>query len=229
MQEDLETTHPNRPTGGGTRSQQIPSLAGTDPDQAATALLAGLAVCAFCGRPVESEFLAPGQVAYRCGADDERAHLVRNSPPVDAWLRQLVIDRLGRHDAGHLVADSDGPDLYELRASSGGLRARRSQLEDALADGTVDVSEGADRAGQLDGALDAVERQMVDHAQRDLPASLTGADPIEAAWDRLSADQQRVVLRRITERVALHPVPPGRRAGDRDVLGKTVIVTWRTG
>jgi hypothetical protein len=69
---------------------------------------------------------------------------------------------------------------------------------------------------------------MVDHVARDLPASLTGADPLEGAWDRLSADQQRAVLRRITERTALHPVPPGRRAGDHDVLRSTVVVTWRT-
>ena len=228
MQEDLETTYPNRSTSGRGPSQETATDRGTGLDQAATALLTGVAVCAFCGRPVESDFLSPGQVTYRCGADDQREHLVRSAPAVDAWLRLLVIDRLARHDAGHLVADTDSPDLYELRASSAGLRARRTQVEEAVVEGAVDGSQGAARVAHLDGELAAVEAQMVSHARRDLPASLTGADPIDGAWDRLSAAQQRAVLRRITERVALHPVPPGRRAGDQDVLRNTVEVTWRT-
>jgi hypothetical protein len=228
MQDDLETTHPNRSTIRRSPTQEVRMANRTDVGQAEAALLTGIAVCAFCGQQVESDLVSPGQVAYRCRADGQRAHLVRSAPPVDAWLRQLVIDRLARHDAGHLVADTDGSDLYELRAHSGGLRARRSQVADAVADGTVDGSQGAASAAYLDGELAAVEQQMVEHAERDLPASLTGADPIEIAWDRLSAAQQRAVLHRIAERVALHPVPPGGRAGDSGVLRNTVIVTWRT-
>jgi hypothetical protein len=215
MPEDIETTGPNRPTVGPARDPEVSAVA----DQAATALLTGLAVCGFCGQPVESAFLSPGQVAYRCGAEGERPHLLRNSATVDVWIRLLVLERLARDDAGHLVAESSGPDLYELRAHSGGLRARRSQLAEP---------EAGEIAVHLDRELAAVEERMVEHVARDLPASLTGADPLEGAWDRLSPDQQRTVLRRIIERTALHPVPPGRRAGDRDVLRSTVLVTWRT-
>ena len=224
MREDLETTYPTRSADG--RSRRVPPI-GADPDQTAAALLTGLAVCGFCGQPARSDFLSPGQVAYRCGADGERPHLVRNSAPVDAWIRLLVIQQLARDGAGHLIADSDGPDLYELRAYSGGLRARRSQLADSIADQKVDGAQGLASTTHLDRELAAVEDQMVSHVERDLPASLTGADPLEDAWDRLSADQQRTVLRRITEQIALHPVPPCRRAGDRDVLRNTVVVTWR--
>lgn len=217
MSKDLETTYPNRSTVDPTRAadRRLSAVA----DQEAAALLTGVAVCGFCGRPVESEFRSPGQVAYRCRPAGERPHLVRTSAPVDAWIRLLVLQQLARDHTGHLIADSDGPDLYELRAHSGGLRARRSQLADRTGDAT---------AAHLDRELATVEEQMVTHVERDLPASLTGADPLEDAWDRLSADRQRTVLRTITAQIALHPVPPGRRAGDRDILRNTVVVTWQT-
>ena len=68
---------------------------------------------------------------------------------------------------------------------------------------------------------------MVDHAARDVPASLTGADPVDHAWDRLAVSRQRGVLLALTERIELHPIPPGRRAGDPDVLRQSVLITWR--
>jgi hypothetical protein len=72
---------------------------------------------------------------------------------------------------------------------------------------------------------------MIDHIQRDLPASLTGADPLEIAWDRLGVPRQRLVLRMLVGRIVLHPVPPGpppRRSGrpaqdgDRPVADRVI-------
>jgi hypothetical protein len=192
------------------------------------ALLTALAHCGICGRPVRSELVSAGQVAYRCDGDDGRMHLARSAAPIDSWIRLLAIERLGRPDAPDLLGDRDRPDLYALRAHSGGLRARRAQLEDAVTDGTVDQSEAAVGGARLDAELAAVEDQMIDHSRRDVPTSLTGADPVELAWDRLAASRQRGILLALTERITVHPVPEGRRAGDPDVLHATVIVEWRT-
>jgi hypothetical protein len=86
----------------------------------------------------------------------------------------------------------------------------------------------AARAERLESELAAVEDQMTDHSRLDLPRSLTGADPLDTAWDRLARSRQRGILLALAEQIALHPVPEGRRAGDPDVLRGTVVVKWRT-
>jgi site-specific DNA recombinase len=201
---------------------------GPSTPEPAAALLIALAQCGICGQPVVCELVSAGQLAYRCNGDDGRAHLARSAAPVDSWIRLLVIERLDRPGAPDLLADPDRSDLYALRAQSGGLRARRAQLEDAVSDGTVDESEAGAAIGRLDAELASVEDQMVDHSRRDVPTSLTGADPVGAAWDRLATSRQRGVLLALTERITLCPVPDGHRPGDPDVLRETAIVKWRT-
>jgi hypothetical protein len=198
----------------------------SSPAQEQAALLTGVAVCGFCRQPVRTDLRSAGQVAYRCRSDGRRAHLVRSVPPVDAWIRLLVLEQLDRPGAPALLADLDEPDLYALRAHSAGLRTRLTQLADATAAGAMDRFAAAAGSEMVAGALTAVEIEMTHHATHDLPASLTGADPVEVAWDRLGADRQRTVLRRLTDQITLHPVPPGRRAGDPDVLRSTVVVSW---
>ncbi len=189
-------------------------------------LLADLAVCGFCGLPVQTERRPGGQAAYRCRVAGQRSHLVRSAPPVDAWIRMTVLEQLGRDGSPAALADADVPDLYALRAHSAGLRARPGQLTEAATAGAVDRSAAAVGSELAAGELTAVEIDMTHHTTQDLPTSLTGADPVELAWDRLGLDRQRTALQRLTDRIALHPVPPGRRAGDPDVLRSTVVVTW---
>ena len=179
------------------------------------ALLTAIASCGPCGRPVRSAVVSPGQVAYRCG-DDDRIHLARSSGPIDARVRLDVLDRLDRPGAPDLLADRRTPDLPALGAHSAGLRTR------------LERTRPADSAG-LDAQLATVEEQMVDHAARDVPGSHTGADPLDHAWDRLAVSRQRGVLLALAERIELHPIPPGRRAGDPDVLRQTVLITGRAG
>jgi hypothetical protein len=193
----------------------------TEPDGA---LLTAIAVCGSCERPVHSELVSAGQVAYRC----DGCQLARTAAPVDSWIRLVTVERLARPDAPGLVADEDRSDLYALRAHSAGLRTRRTQLDEAAAEGLVERSTAAAGAERLDTELAAVEDRMIDHSRRDLPGSLTGADPLDTAWDRLARSRQRGVLLALAEQITLHPVPEGRRAGDPDVLRATVIVSWRT-
>jgi len=176
------------------------------------ALLTAIAACGPCGQPVRSAVVSPGQVAYQCG-DDNSVHLARSSALIDAQVRLEVLDRLGRPGAPDVLADRRIPDLPALGAHSAGLRTRLEQIR-------------PDTAG-LDAQLAAVEDQMVAHATRDVPASLTGADPLDHAWDRLAVSRQRGVLLALAERIELHPIPPGRRAGDPDVLRQSVLITWR--
>ncbi len=177
------------------------------------ALLTVIASCGPCGAPMRSVVVSAGQVAYQCG-DDDRTHLARTSAPIDAQVRLEVLARLDRPGAPDLLASRRTPDLPALGAHSAGLRTRlrhdRSSGDTGLA-----------------AQLAEVEDQMVDHAAWDVPASLTGADPIDHAWDRLAVSRQRGVLLALTERIELHPIPPGRRAGDPDVLRQSVLITWR--
>ena len=177
------------------------------------ALLTAIASCGPCGAPMRSVVVSAGQVAYQCG-DDDRTHLARTSAPIDAHVRLEVLARLDRPGAPDVLAPRRTPDLPALGAHSAGLRTR---LQDDRSSGDTGLA----------AQLAEVEDQMVDHAARDVPASLTGADPVDHAWDRLAVSRQRGVLLALTERIELHPIPPGRRAGDPDVLRQSVLITWR--
>jgi len=177
------------------------------------ALLPAIASCGPCGAPMRSVVVSAGQVAYQCG-DDDRTHLARTSAPIDAHVRLEVLARLDRPGAPDVLAPRRTPDLPALGAHSAGLRTR---LQDDRSSGDTGLA----------AQLAEVEDQMVDHAARDVPASLTGADPVDHAWDRLAVSRQRGVLLALTERIELHPIPPGRRAGDPDVLRQSVLITWR--
>ena len=177
------------------------------------ALLTAIASCGPCGAPMRSVVVSAGQVAYQCG-DDDRTHLARTSAPIDAHVRLEVLARLDRPGAPDVLAPRRTLDLPALGARSAGLRTR---LQHDRSSGDTGLA----------AQLAEVEDQMVDHAARDVPASLTGADPVDHAWDRLAVSRQRGVLLALTERIELHPIPPGRRAGDPDVLRQSVLITWR--
>jgi len=203
--------------------------AGPAPPEPDRTLLTAIACCGRCDRPVRSAIISPGQMAYRCGGDDGRIHLARTAAPVDGWVRLQVLERLGRPGAPDLLTDGDTSDLYALNAHSAGLRTRLGQLEDAPDDRMPDGSTAADATARLDAELATVEEEMADHSRRDIPRSLTGADPLEEAWDRLSTSRQRGILLVLADGVELLPIPPGRRAGDPEMLRRTVLIAWRTG
>lgn len=181
-----------------------------EPDRA---LLTAIADCGLCGQPVRSIVLAPGRTVYRCDGAGERIHLARSVGPVDARVRLEVVDRLGRPGAPDLLTARDGPDLHALRAHSAGLLTRLDQVEDGT--------------GSLGTELATVEAEMADHAARDVPSSITGADPLPEAWDRLAVSRQRGVLLALADGVELRPSVPGRRAGDGDAIGRSVLIRWR--
>jgi site-specific DNA recombinase len=187
------------------------------------ALLTAIATCGLCGRPVRSAVVSAGQTAYQCRGGGDRVHLARSTAPVDARVRLEVLDRLDRPGAPELLTNRDTPDLHALGAHSAGLRTRLAGIEDGIVDGDT----AAAAAPRLDAELATVEQQMTDHAVRDVPASVTGADPLPEAWDRLAVSRQRGILLALAERIELRPGSPGRRAGDADILGQTVLITWR--
>lgn len=168
------------------------------PAQSDPALLTAIACCGVCGRPVRSKVLSPGQVAYRCGG--ERIHLARSCGPIDAEVRLQVLDRLRRPGAPELVADrSTTPELPPPRLRSVGLR--RQPVHRTVA-----------------GRPATVEHRSI-RPVRNLP--------LDNAWDTLAVSRQRGVLLALTERIELHPIPPGQRAGDPGALRQSVLITWR--
>jgi site-specific DNA recombinase len=199
-----------------------PRRARVEPDRT---LLTAIATCGLCGKPVRSAVVSTGRTAYQCRGDGERIHLARSAGPVDARVRLEVLDRLDRPGAPELLTNRDTPDLHALGAQSAGLRTRLGQIEDGGVDG-VDAG-GVQAAPRLDAELAAVEDQMTDRAIRDVPTSVTGADPLPDAWDRLAVSRQRGILLALADRIELRPGSPGRHAGDADVLDQTVLITWR--
>jgi Recombinase len=169
------------------------------------ALLTAIAACGPCGRPVRSKVLSPGQVAYRCAGHDDRIHLARSCAPIDAQVRLEVLDRLDRPGAPELVADQGGArDLPAPRVHSIRLRTGREPM---------------DRRQPAAGHRLATIGDRMVHRAPDAPP--------DHAWDTLAVSRRRGVLLALTERIELHPIPPGRRAGDPDAVRHSVQITWR--
>jgi hypothetical protein len=196
---------------------------GRAPEEPDRALLTAIADCGLCGRPVRCVVVSPGRTAYQCEGGGARSHLARSTAPVDARVRLEVLDRLSQPGAPELLTDRGGPDLHALGAHSAGLRTRLAQIED----GTVPAAAATQATASLGAELSTVEAQMTDHAVRDVPASITGADPLHDAWDRLAVSRQRGVLLALADGVELRPSPPGRRPGDGDVIAQSVLIRWR--
>lgn len=129
---------------------------------------------------------------------DDRIHLARSCGPIDARVRHQVLDRLGRPGAPELMAEGTTPDL---RMHSAGPGAWQEPLQRTASDRRA-----------------TVEHRMV-HPVRDAPP--------DHAWDTLPVSRRRGVLLALADRIELHPIPPGQRAGDPDAVRRSVRITWR--
>lgn len=168
----------------------------TGPGPAARYLLSGIAKCGVCGSSMRHFF--PKSIAspkYQCSASS--ACTSRRAELVDELVTGVIVGRLGMKDAVDVfTAPEDGTAqaFDELRA----LRDRLDSFADAAAEGEVSASAFARIEARLLPQIADAEHRATAGASTPV-AELVTADDVRAAWDCLSIESKRVVVKLLLE------------------------------
>lgn len=178
----------------------------TDPSRrttdryARTYLGSGLYLCGVCGGPLTGNTTAGGgpgnrRAAYRCRAADRdgQSHVVRDVERLDAWVVEVIVERLSRPDALEASAPRQ-EDTAPLHAEAAALRARLDEAARGWAAGALTQAQLLAATSELRTRLDAVEARIGQSRQGSVLDGLTGADDVRAAWEAMPLDRQRAVL-----------------------------------
>lgn len=193
------------------------------PGRAGQRMLTGVALCGVCGSTVHS---GRGQAAarryhiYRCAAAG--GHVVRKLDPIDAFVGDVVVERLGRPDAAELLIAENRPNVGEMREQAVALRSRLDSLAVEFADGGLTASQLRIATERIRSKLAESEAALADAGRASLLGPLVRTDDVVKAWGELDDHRRRAVIE-VLMIVTLHPV--GR--GTRTFRPETVSIEWK--
>ncbi len=167
-------------------------------------LLGGIMICDEHGHPCFGGGAAHAATYVATGPGRCNVSITRDA--ADSLITELVIGRLSRPDAQ--AAMSPAHDLPDLEREAQGLRQRREELADLLAEGLMTASVARPRLAALAQRLDEIEGQRT-------PAMLppeSYSDPVKA-WLSWTVVQRREAVRLLFERISLRHT--GGRGGPR--------------
>jgi DNA invertase Pin-like site-specific DNA recombinase len=192
-------------------------------------LLSGLARCGVCGERVGSSGMptrAGGGPSYRC----PRFHVYRAVDQVDVAVVRAVLARLAEPDALDLLVGTAGSDSRAARRALLRCRADLAQAAVLFTDGVITRAQLASMSTRLRARERDLERTWAGQAR---PAALAKlllttahARPrrhLRAGWERLSLDEQRLVIDTLVV-VSVSRVGPGRR-----FTPEQLDLAWRVG
>jgi DNA invertase Pin-like site-specific DNA recombinase len=160
------------------------------PSTARKYLLSGLALCGQCGATVNAGGLNRyGERVYKCS---RTKHLFRRAEPVEAYVQEVVLERLSRPDLADFLA-ADRPDLSRLSIEATTLRTRRDQLAEDYAEGALTRSQLLAGSRRIVARLTGIEAALADAAQATVLAAFTDG-AAEVVWHGLDLDQRRAVI-----------------------------------
>lgn len=185
-------------------------------------LLSGYAVCATCGGTVR----AGGGTARRVYIGDKCAHLKRALAPIDAFIRELVIDRLSQPDAADLLrpAPRKGIDARKLRIEARSIDAKRQRLAALVADDGIDEADYVAAVRRLKMRRAEIDAQLAVTDEPDPLADFRGK-PAEDVWESITVAQRRLVVQALMSRVVLGL--PGARTRGGHLDPATIRIEWR--
>lgn len=178
----------------------------TDPDRRKTGagnvaahLLSGIAVCGVCGAGVRAR--AKG---YSC----PEGHVHRHRPWVDKATVDHVVAYLSRPDVIDVLTPS-APDLKPMVEEVSALQARLDLAADDYADGVLDSRAYTRATARTQERLDQARRALASARKAagvpDVLDGLATASDVSEAWEGLTLDRQRAVVRLLVE-VTILPV-----------------------
>ncbi|WP_067247125.1 recombinase family protein [Microbacterium resistens] len=196
-------------------------LVGVKPMHNGTArryLLAGIALCGVCRKPVKSArpvnhptprkdgSVAPAQRyhGYRC-------HFSRNGDIIDEFVSELCIQRLSQPDAAGLLTPPDDEfDLPALHTRREALQAERRNVFTLIGSDVSRLAVAQDRLEELEEQLREVDTVIAKAAERHPLADLIGVEDVRAWWESRTLARQRAIVQLLMT-VVIKPVGMGRR------------------
>jgi site-specific DNA recombinase len=184
-----------------------------------------------CGGPIKSFSASakrrPVKPVYTCRTGK---HVIRTAEEVDAYIEEIILERLQRPDAADLLVPDQTGDTSALHLKDAALAARLAELGRMFAAGEIEAD--TLRAGTED-IRQQRERITVQLTARNGGSILSGladaADPAKV-WAGLDLSRKREVIRVLVDVVVL-PAKRGRRAGWRAGESyfdpSSVRVTWK--
>ncbi|MGW5852145.1 recombinase family protein [Streptomyces sp. NPDC055254] len=183
-----------------------------------------------CGLPVRCSTSGTGAghrhvAAYRCSSG---AHVTRRAQPLDDYVRAVVVARLSRADAVHLLAqrEDDPVDLKAADAELSAAQQRLRELAEMFGDGDID------KAGYQAAAAKARERkrkaeQLLSLASVTNPlVGLIGAADVAAEWEGIDLSRKRAVVDALME-VWILPARRGRMPKGVEMDVERIDIRWK--
>lgn len=171
-------------------------------------LLTGVARCGLCGGPMGYAKDRRHRRTYVCKRE---LHLTRDGAALDAHVTAAVLERLARPDAQEATSPTARPP--EAAAALDEATELRRRLDDAVAEftaGRLSASTLARVEADILPRIDAASRAARVAGMPTAVADVVGATDPGAAWDTLSVEQRRAVVRALLT-VTVMPTRPGVR------------------
>jgi DNA invertase Pin-like site-specific DNA recombinase len=142
----------------------------------------------------------PRLPSYRC---IESGHLAVAHDPLDAYVEEVVVERLSRPDAAELLVAGPDVDVSALAQEANGLRARLVNLGDLVESGDMTPVEYRQRKARLSEKLADIEAEMTAAAGTSPLASIAGRADADEVWAGLDLAHRRAVIDTLVEVVVL--------------------------
>ena len=181
----------------------------------------GLYVCWGCEQPrMRVGKVAGNNRPYVCGKQapvlEGRHHVARQAVPLDAYVEELIVQRLCRPDAVELARDErPSVDVSALRAERVSVRGLMEELDDDRDAGRIDRDRWVRRNKRLQDRLAEIARALEPVGRVNPFVGVVDADDPAGVWfgslsdrsDGLPLGQRRAILDRLMT-VRVLPVSP---------------------
>ncbi|WP_137235192.1 recombinase family protein [Streptomyces sp. BPSDS2] len=145
--------------------------------------------------------------SYRCQSNHGGG---RNAEILDAYIQDLIIERLSKPDAADLLEPApDGINAAALQLESETIRRRLTDLAGMFGSGQITMAQFTEGSDIARAQLEGVTAQLARAAVKDPLVGLVGVKDVRGAWEGCDLGRQRTVLRSLLE-VTLRPPRPGR-------------------
>lgn len=189
----------------------------TTRQQPTARLLTGAARCGVCGGPMV--YAKQGgcgnrtaRLTYAC-----RKHFctARDLHQLDTFVTDVVLERLSRPDARQAIAGAaPDPAVNNALAEAVALRARLDEAVAAFTAGNLSAATLGRIESDLFSQISEAERQARVAGLPTAAADVALADDPATAWERLTGEQRRAVVRGLMQVVVLPVKTRGRRTFD---------------
>jgi DNA invertase Pin-like site-specific DNA recombinase len=179
-------------------------------------LLSGLARCGVCGDFVRST--SPGsshgrqtKPGYTCRSGK---HVVRDAAELDAYMENVILERLSRPAAAELLAPDQRGDTSALHLRDAALRARLDELGRLCGEGLIDASQLVQGTAAIRTQREEITAQLAAASRGSVLAGVADAPDPAKVWAGLDLSRKRAIVD-VLMTVTILPAHKGRRAGWR--------------